>query len=76
MATDQPSMATDLEAVGLERGQAAGVTKVVADLATKNDLDRMADKLTIRLYGALAVCTGLIVGAVAIATAIVLRGTG
>ena len=80
MATDAPSTATDPEAVGLERGQAAGVTKVVsgavADLATKDDLKRMADKLTIPLYGALAVCTGLITGAVAIATAIVLRGTG
>ena len=84
MATDTLSMATDLEAAGLERGQAVGVTKVVsdavADLATKDDLkseiDRVVDKLTIRLYGALAVCTGLIVGAVAIATAIVLRGTG
>ena len=77
-------MATDPEAAGLERGQAAGVTKVVsgavADLATKDDLkseiDRVVDKLTIRLYGALAVCTGLIVGSIAIATAIVLRGTG
>ena len=69
-------MATDLEAAGLERGQATGVTKVVADLATKDDLDRMADKLAIRLYGALAVCTGLLTGVVAIATAIALRGTG
>ena len=74
MATDQLSMATDPEAVGLERGQA--VSDAVADLATKDDLDRMADKLTIRLYGALAVCTGLLTGVVAIATAIVLRGTG
>ena len=76
MATDTLGMATNLEAADLERGQAAGVTKVVADLATKDDLDRMADKLTVRLYGALAVCTGLLTGVVAIATAIVLRGTG
>ena len=84
MATDTLSMATDLEAAGLERQQAVGVTKAisdaVADLATKDDLDRvverMIDKLTIRIYGALAVCTGLLIGAIAIATAIVLRGTG
>lgn len=84
MATDTLSMATDLEAAGRERRQAVGVTKAisdaVADLATKDDLDRvverMIDKLTIRIYGALAVCTGLLIGAIAIATAIVLRGAG
>ena len=78
MATDTLGMAKDPEAAGLERGQA--VSDAVADHATKDDLkseiDRVVDKLTIRLYGALAVCTGLIVGSIAIATAIVLRGTG
>ena len=80
MATDTLSMATDLEAAGLERRQAVGVTKAisdaVADLATKDDLERVIDKLTIRIYGALAVCTGLLIGAIAIATAIALRGAG
>ena len=84
MATDTLSMATEPEAAGFERRQAAGVTKAVsdavADLATKDDVesegDRVLDKLTIRVYGALAVCTGLIVGSIAIATAILLRGSG
>ena len=61
-------------------GVTKAVSDAVADLATKDDLDRvverMIDKLTIRIYGALAVCTGLLIGAIAIATAIVLRGTG
>lgn len=82
MATDTLSMATALEEAGFERRQAVGVTKAVssavADLATKDDVEsegeRVLDKLTIRVYGALAVCTGLIV--VAIATAILLRGAG
>ena len=84
MATDTLSMATALEEAGFERRQAVGVTKAVsdavADLATKDDLksegDRALDKLTLRVYGALAVWTGLIVGSIAIATAILLRGAG
>lgn len=84
MATDTLSMATALEEAGFERRQAVGVTKAVssavADLATKDDVEsegeRVLDKLTIRVYGALAVCTGLIVGSIAIATAILLRGAG
>ena len=84
MATDTLSMATALEEAGSERRQAAGITKAVsdavADLATKDDLksegDRVLDKLTIRLYGALAIGTGLIIGSIAIATAILLRGAG
>ena len=80
MATDTLSMATALEEAGFERRQAVGITKAVsdavADLATKDDVDRVVDKLTIRLYGAVAVGTGLIVGSIAIATAILLRGAG
>ena len=80
MATDTLSMATALEEAGFERRQAVGITKAVsdavADLATKDDIDRVVDKLTIRLYGALAIGTGLIVGSIAIATAILLRGAG
>lgn len=80
MATDTLSMATALEEAGFERRQAVGVTKAVsdavADLATKDDVDRVVDKLTIRLYGAMAIGTGLIIGSIAIATAILLRGAG
>ena len=80
MATDTLSMATALEEAGFERRQAVGITKAVsdavADLATKDDVDRVVDKLTIRLYGAVAIGTGLIIGSIAIATAILLRGAG
>ena len=77
-------MAKDLEAAGLERRQAEGITNAVsdavADLATKDDLRTemalLGSRLTNRVYGAAAVAVGVIVGALAIATAIVLRATG
>ena len=77
-------MAKDLEAAGLERRQAEGITNAVSDavagLATKDDLRiemaLLGSRLTNRVYGAVAVAVGVIVGALAIATAIVLRATG
>ena len=84
-------MAKDLEAAGLERRQAEGITNAVsdavADLVTKDDLKTemallrtemalLGSRLTNRVYGAVAVAVGIIVGALAIATAIVLRATG
>lgn len=84
-------MAKDLEAAGLERRQAEGITNAVsdavADLVTKDDLRTemallrtemalLGSRLTNRVYGAVAVAVGIIVGALAIATAIVLRATG
>ena len=77
-------MAKDLEAAGLERRQAEGITNAVsdavADLATKDDLRTemalLGSRLTNRVYEAAAGAVGIIVDALAIATAIVLRATG
>lgn len=59
------------ESSGFEVRQADGIGVAVARIAEES-ADRIADRLALRVYGALAICTSLIIGAVAIATAVLL----
>ena len=60
---------------GFEVRQADAIGVAAARIAEEST-DRIADRLALRVYGALAVCTGLIIGTIAVAITLILWASG